>query len=115
MARRGSQEVLTPLRNGAAPTDTWKDLDNLLQQSRPALDSLHRLMKAPPSDIGFDAAKRLEEDAIPNLVALRVGAQTLHAAVIIRLDWPRLGLAKFGRKRASFTAMMLSGVASAAT
>lgn len=46
------------------------------------MDSLHRLMKAPPSDIGFDAAKRLEEDSIPNLVALRVGAQTLHAAVM---------------------------------
>jgi len=82
MARRGSQEVRTPMRNGAAPTDTWKDLDSLLQQSRPALDSLHRLMKAPPSDIGYDAAKRLEEDSLPNLVALRVSAQTLHAAAI---------------------------------
>jgi len=81
-ARRGSQEARIHLPSGASPPNTWEDLNGLLQQSRPALDSLHLLMKTPPSDIGCDPVRRLEEDSFPNFVALRVSAQTLHAAAL---------------------------------
>jgi hypothetical protein len=82
IARRGSQEAQIPLPTSAGPNITWEDLDGLLEQSRPALVSMRLLMKTPPSDIGYDPIKRLQEDSIPNFVAIRLSAQALHAAAI---------------------------------
>ena len=83
-ARRGSQER-HPSRSRPATgtiTNSWTDLDALLRQAQPVLDSLRQLMKDPPPDMGYDIMEMLSKDGFPNLVNVRRGAQALHAAAM---------------------------------
>jgi len=80
--RRGSQEPRPPRPRNDGPTNKWQALDELIQQNQASLQSLRELMKHPPPTMGRDIARSLEEDSSPNLVAVRVGAQTLHVAVM---------------------------------
>jgi hypothetical protein len=80
--RRGSQEPRPPLPHIGASTNTWQELDDLLQQSQAILQSLHELMKDPPSSMSYDVVKCLEEDSPPNFVRVRIVAQNLQAAAM---------------------------------
>ena len=80
--RRGSQEPSPPIAQKGTSTNTWGELDALLGQAQPALESLHELMKDPPSNMCYDVVKRLEEDPPPNFVRVRVVAQSLQAAAM---------------------------------
>lgn len=81
--RRGSQEPRPPRFRNDAVTNTWQNLDEVIQQNQSSLQSLRELMKHPPTTMGRDIARCLEEDGpIPNLVGVRVGAQTLQAAAM---------------------------------
>ncbi len=80
--RRGSQEPYPPMAQTGASTNTWGDLDALICQAQPALESLHELMKDPPSGMSYDVVKCLEEDWPPNFVRVRIVAQNLHAAAM---------------------------------
>jgi len=81
--RRGSQEPRPPRLRNDGGTNTWQKLDDLIQQSQPSLQSLCELMMHPPATMGRDIASDLEEaGSFPNFVGVRVGAQTLQAAVI---------------------------------
>ncbi len=83
---RGSQERRPPRRNNDTPTNTWRNFDELIQQSQPSLQALRELMRDPPPTLGRDIARDLEEgDFVPSLVGVRVGAQTLQAAAINHL------------------------------
>ena len=65
-----------------ASTNTWEDLDALIGQAQPALESLHELMKDPPSSTTYDVIECLEEDWPPNFVRVRIVAQDLQAATM---------------------------------
>lgn len=80
--RRGSQEPRPPRPRNDNPTNTWQALDELIRQNQASLQSLCELMKDPPPTMGRDIARSLEDDSIPNLVAVRAGAQMLHVAVM---------------------------------
>jgi hypothetical protein len=80
--RRGSQEPYPPMAQKGTSTNTWDDLDVLVGQAQPALESLRQLMKDPPPDMGYDIMERLGTDSFPNFVNVRRGAQALHAAAM---------------------------------
>jgi hypothetical protein len=80
--RPGSQEPYPPMAQKGTSTNTWGDLDALIGQAQPALESLHELMKDPPSSMSYDVVKRLEEDWFPNFVRVRIVAQNLQAAAM---------------------------------
>jgi hypothetical protein len=81
VCRRGSQEPSPPLSANSS-TNSWKELDELLKQHGPMLLSLRELMKDPPPGIGYNAIRNLESNSFPNFVAIRISAQSLHAAAI---------------------------------
>jgi hypothetical protein len=81
-ARRGSQERYPPMAQKVTSTNTWQDLDAVIGQARPALESLHQLMKDPPPDMGYDIMRRLGTDSFPNFVNVRRSAQALQAAAM---------------------------------
>jgi hypothetical protein len=85
MARRGSQEPKPPSYGNQNSTNTWQDLEARLRGSAKSLQALRQLMKDPPASVGYDVIKQLEDEWIPNFVASRVAAQTLHAAVGLEL------------------------------
>jgi hypothetical protein len=80
--RRGSQEPRPPRQHGEDATNTWKNLDELLQQNERSLQSLRELMKQPSPSMGRDIVKSLEDPSIPSMVGMRLGAQILHAAAL---------------------------------
>ena len=55
--RRGSQEPTPPMAQTGAATNTREDLDALISQAQPALESLRQLMKDPPPGMGYDIIK----------------------------------------------------------
>ena len=81
-ARRGSQEPQPLLSRKDGSTNTWLDLDALLQQSQTSLNALRELTKNPPPTMGCDVVKCLGDDSFPNFIAVRLGAQVLCAAAI---------------------------------
>jgi hypothetical protein len=80
--RPGSQEPSPPMAQKGTSTNTWDDLDVLIGQAQPALESLRQLMKDPPPDMGYDIMERLGTASWPNFVNVRRGAQALHAAAM---------------------------------
>jgi hypothetical protein len=84
-ARPGSQERYPPMAQRGDSTNTWQELDDLIGQAQPALESLHELMKDPPSSMSYDVVKCLEEDSPPNFVKVRIVAQDLQAAAMNEL------------------------------
>jgi hypothetical protein len=80
--RRGSCERQPPIGRDQTPTDSWEDLAVALDQNRAKLDALRTLMKAPPAGLSYDLAKSMRDNSLPNFVAVRVAAQTLHTSVI---------------------------------
>jgi hypothetical protein len=80
--RRGSQEPYPPMAQKGTSTNMWGELDALIGQAQPALESLHELMKDPPSSMSYDVVKCLEEDWFPNFANVRIVAQNLQAAAM---------------------------------
>jgi hypothetical protein len=80
--RRGSQERYPPMAQEGASTNSWGDLDVLVGQAQPALDSLRQLMKDPPPETGYDIMQSLGTESFPNFSNVRRGAQALHAAAM---------------------------------
>ena len=81
--RRGSQEHRPPRLHNEDRTNSWQDLDGLLQQNQATLQSMRELMKHPPATMGRELVKGLEDRAgLPNFVGLRLGAQALHVAAL---------------------------------
>jgi hypothetical protein len=80
--RRGSQEPYPPMAQKGTSTNTWDDLDVLVGQAQPALESLRQLMKDPPPDMGDDIMERLGTVCFPNFVNVLRSAQALHAAAM---------------------------------
>ena len=85
LARRGSQEPKPPSYGNQNSTNTWQDLEARLRGSATSMQTLRQLMKDPPASVGYDVIKLLEDEWIPNFVAGRVAAQTLHAAAGLEL------------------------------
>lgn len=85
LARRGSQEPKPPSYGHLTSTNTWWDLEAKLRGSTTSLQELRQLMKDPPGSVGYDVMRQLEDEVIPNFVASRVAAQTLHAAAGLEL------------------------------
>ena len=86
--RRGSQESHPAIFSGVVSeeqTYTWQDLNRLLQQNQPALQSLRELLKNPPDGISYDISQRLEDNSPPDFVSWRVAAQVLYASAINNL------------------------------
>ena len=84
--RRGSQETRPPRQREDGTTNSWPDLDGLLRQNQAGLQTLRELLKHPPASMGQDIARSLEaNDALPSYVAVRIGVQALHVAVINEL------------------------------
>ncbi len=84
-ARRGSQQARPPFsyqNQTGNQTNSWQELDDLLQQSQPALAQLRELLKHPPTAIHYDVEKLLDGNAIPSFVGHRRAAQTLHASAL---------------------------------
>ncbi len=87
-ARRGSQQTCPPFsrqNQTGNQTNSWQELDDLLQQSQPALRQLRELLKHPPTGIHYEVAKLLDGDALPSFVGQRHAAQTLHASALNNL------------------------------
>jgi hypothetical protein len=84
-ARRGSQEPRPPLPRKDGLTNTWQNLDALLQFSQPSLSAIRELMKNPPPTMGCDVPRCLDDDSFPNFVGVRISAQALHASAISNL------------------------------
>jgi hypothetical protein len=80
--RRGSQERKPWRSQPGTATYSWTDLEDQLGKAQPALDTLRQLMEDPPPDMGYDIMEQLGKDNLPNLVNVRRGAQTLHAAAM---------------------------------
>lgn len=86
MARRGSQEPQPPMRSGRNRTNTWEDLESLVDDSQAGLESLRELMKHPARSMGYEINQLLEKPgAFPNFVHVRVAAQSLRAASLTEL------------------------------
>jgi hypothetical protein len=75
-AKRGSQEPQPP---GVAPK-SWRQFDTAVSNATKELEHLRQLVKEAPASMGDDVLKRM--DAIPDFVAARGGAQTIHAVAI---------------------------------
>ena len=87
-ARRGSQQACPPFsyqNQTGNETNSWQELDGLLQQSQPALTQLRELLGHPPIGIHYEVAKLLDGCAIPSFVGHRRAAQTLHASALNNL------------------------------
>ncbi len=87
-AHRGSQQACPPFsrqNQTVNQTNSWPELDDLLQQSQPALKQLRELLKHPPPGIHYDVEKLLDGDALPSFVGHRRAAQTLHASALNNL------------------------------
>jgi len=87
-ARRGSQQArppFSPQNQTGNQTNTWRELDDLLQQAQPALQQLRELLKHPPTASHYEVAKLLDGDVIPSFVGHRRSAQTLHASALNNL------------------------------
>jgi hypothetical protein len=87
--RRGSQEsrpwvlsVTGPGTRDENSTNSWEELNQLVQQSQPALQSLRSIMTNPPSAHSGEITKFLETDSFPNFVDIRVSAQALQSAAL---------------------------------
>ena len=80
--RRGSQEPRPPRLLRDDVTKTWQHLDGLLQQSQCSLQSMRELMKHPPSTMGRDVVKCLEDDWPSSFVGVRIGAQIQQTAAL---------------------------------
>jgi hypothetical protein len=84
-ARRGSQESRPPLNHNGDNTNTWPQIEAAASKGAAAVEDLRRLMRDAPVAMGDDIRERMENDGIPNFVSVRVGAQTLHTAVLVDL------------------------------
>ena len=87
-AHRGSQGSFTLQNPGAYSADqtfSWEELNQLIQEKQSALQHLRELMKAPPAGINYDIVQRLNNDSMPNFVAWRIAAQTLHGSALNNL------------------------------
>lgn len=85
-ARRGSQEPQPPIRRGGNRTNTWEDLEGLIDDSEAVLESLRELLKNPARSMGYDINQLMEDPGFfPNFVHVRIAAQALHAATLTEL------------------------------
>jgi len=86
-ARRGSQEPQPPIRRGGNRTNTWEDLESLIDDSEAVLESLRELLKNPARSMGYDKFNQLKGDPgfFPNFVDVRIAAQALRAATLTEL------------------------------
>lgn len=85
-ARRGSQEPQPPIRRGGNRTNTWEDLESLIDDSESGLESLRELLKTPARSMGYEVNQLMETPGlVPNFVHVRFAAQALHAATLTEL------------------------------
>jgi len=84
-AQRGSQQTRPPMTSRTNATSSWPDLDRILQQAQPTLRSIRELMREPPSSMGSDPVRALENNTFPNFVAVRIAAQALQSSAINKL------------------------------
>jgi hypothetical protein len=78
---RGSQ-MPWPVIQGASSTTSWDELAGAIEQNQNVFRPLRELMKNPPAGVAHKNKCDFNEDSIPNLVNVRVGAQVLHAAAM---------------------------------
>ena len=81
-ADRGSKQASPTLSYEQNTSNTWQQLEVAIQQSKPALETIRKLMQNPPRAMDVNVATRLDLDAFPNLANIRRSSQALHTAVI---------------------------------
>jgi hypothetical protein len=82
---RGSQEPTPLFPYVTDSTNTWRDIGSAVSEAEPALADLREALKNPPTGISYDISAELDGYSFPNLVFLRVSAQTLQTAALLEL------------------------------
>lgn len=83
--RRGSQEPRPPFYDHGTHTNTWQQLEDMVEQSQAGLGYLRELMKNPPSDHGYDIVQILETNDTRSFVQVRIASQALQTAAMFEL------------------------------
>lgn len=80
-ARRGSQEPTPP----GDPKFNWPALTHAVDLAGPALTSLRDALREAPATMGDDLENAIATNGWPAFVPIRVGAQSLHTAILADL------------------------------